>query len=318
MLASCKALLRRKRRAWERRSSEGLCQLAAIEPSKFWRKYRKREDAARGISIEAWHEAFSTLLAPEAPAIPLAAPIMGAGMRQAQGSSSDHLSEPISTREVASALKKLRRNKAAGVDGIRAEHLFHAQAMLLQPMTVACTHLLLVEIPDCLCRGVIHPIFKAGERADPSNYRGITVTPVLFKLFAMVLEARLSIWAEIRGIRAHGQAGFRKGHMTVDHVFTLRALVTQAKQRERKLFCCFVGFKKAFDSIPWKRLWQVLVGRAPVMFNACKACMLTIVLASSRKMAARTSSHAQQVSNRVVQLALSYLAYFLMHLRATW
>ena len=160
MLASYKALLRRKRRAWERRSSEGLCQLAAIEPSKFWRKYRKREDAARGISIEAWHEAFSSLLAPEAPAIPSAAPIMGAGMRQAQGSSSDHRSEPISTSEVASALKPLRRNKAAGVDGIRAAHLFDAQAMLLQPMTVACTYLLLVEVPDCLCRGVIHPYLQ--------------------------------------------------------------------------------------------------------------------------------------------------------------
>ena len=46
------------------------------------------------------------------------------------------------------------------------------------------------------------------------------------------------------------------------------------------------------------------------MFNACEACMLTIMLASSRKMAARTSSHAQQVSNRVVRSALSYLAYF--------
>ena len=233
--------MRRKRRAWERRSSEELCQLAVKEPSKFWRKYRKREDAPQGISVDAWHAAFSGLLALE-PATPPAAPIMGAGMSPVRGNASDRLSEPISTSEVASALKRLRRNKAAGVDGIRAEHLLDAQAMLLEPMTDAFTHLLLVEVPECLCRRVIHPIFKAGERADPSNYRGITVTPVLSQLFAMVLEARLSVWAESRGIRADGQAGFRKGHRTVDHVFTLRALVTQAKQRKRKLFCCFVDF----------------------------------------------------------------------------
>ena len=46
--------------------------------------------------------------------------------------------------------------------------------------------------------------------------------------------------------------------------------------------------------------------------------MLMTVLASQRKMAARSSFHAQRVSKRVVQLALSYLAYILMHLRATW
>ena len=176
------------------------------------------------------------------------------------------------------------RNKAAGVDGIRAEHFLDAQAMLLEPMTDAFTHLLLVEVPECLCRGVIHPIFKAGERADPSNYCGITVTPVLSKLCAMVLEARLSVWAESRGIRADGQAGFRKGHRTVDHVFTLRALVTQAKQRKRKLFCCFVDFKKAFDSIPREQLWQVLAEIGVVgpllqclqsMYAQDSACVLT-------------------------------------------
>ena len=159
LLASYKALLRRKRRVWERRSSEDLCQLAAKEPSKLWRKYRKREDAPQGISIDAWHEGFSGLLASEVPATPPAAPIMGAGMRQVQGNSSDHLSEAISTSEVASALKRLRRNKAAGVDDIRAEHLLDAQAMLLEPMTNVFTHLLLVEILECLCRGVIHPKF---------------------------------------------------------------------------------------------------------------------------------------------------------------
>ena len=108
--------------------------------------------------IDDWHEAFSYLLAPEAPATPPAAPIMGADMRQLQGYFSDHLSEPISPSEVASALKSLRRNKAAFSDGVRAEHLLDAQAMLLEPMTNAFMHLLLVELPDSLCRGIIRSL----------------------------------------------------------------------------------------------------------------------------------------------------------------
>ena len=43
-----------------------------------------------------------------------------------------------------------------------------------------------------------------------SNYRGITVGPVFAKLFAMIIERRLASWAEEHGVKARGQAGFRK------------------------------------------------------------------------------------------------------------
>ncbi len=38
------------------------------------------------------------------------------------------------------------------------------------------------------------------------NYKGITMGPVLAKVFTMILEARLSNWAEEKGLRAKGQA----------------------------------------------------------------------------------------------------------------
>ena len=38
--------------------------------------------------------------------------------------------------------------------------------------------------------------YRQALRDDPSNYRGITVTPVPSKMFAILLEARLSAWAE--------------------------------------------------------------------------------------------------------------------------
>ena len=100
----------------------------------------------------------------------------------------------------------------------------------------------------------------------------------------LVLEARFSVWAASRGILADGQAGFRKGHRTtVDHVITLRARVTQAKQR-RKPLCCFAYLNKSFDSVPRERLWQVLainrVERSPLqclqsMYAQDSACVNT-------------------------------------------
>jgi hypothetical protein len=42
------------------------------------------------------------------------------------------------------------------------------------------------------------------------NYRGITVGLILAKLFVMILDKRLSEWAEQHGLCAKGQAGFAK------------------------------------------------------------------------------------------------------------
>jgi hypothetical protein len=44
-------------------------------------------------------------------------------------------------------------------------------------------------------------------------------------LFAMILEKRLSEWVEQHGLRAKGQATFRKDYRTIDQLFILRTLV---------------------------------------------------------------------------------------------
>jgi hypothetical protein len=51
-----------------------------------------------------------------------------------------------------------------------------------------------------LAVGVIHALFKRGDASFVDNYRGITVGPMIAKPFAMVLESRLSSWAERKGI----------------------------------------------------------------------------------------------------------------------
>ena len=131
---------------------------------------------------------------------------------------------------------------------------------------------------------LIHPIFKAGDPSDPGNYRGITVVVILAKLYAMVLEARASSWAEHVKCRAKGQAGFRKDFRTTDQVFIIQTLIQQARQEKRKLYCCFVDFKKAFDLVPRQTLWKVLEQRGMTgkvltslqsMYAADKACVLT-------------------------------------------
>jgi hypothetical protein len=43
-------------------------------------------------------------------------------------------------------------------------------------------------------------------------------------------------------------------------LFILRILTEQARFHKKKLYICFVDFKKAFDIVPRDLLWQVLEG----------------------------------------------------------
>ena len=90
--------------------------------------------------------------------------------------------------------------------------------------------------------------------------------------------------AEGRNGRASGQAGFRKDYRTTDQIFIINTLLQQARHQPRKLYCCFVEFKKAFDLVPRHTLWEVLEKRGmkgrvlsslQSMYAADKAYVLT-------------------------------------------
>ncbi len=64
--------------------------------------------------------------------------------------------------------------------------------------------------PETLSTRVVHALFKGGDASQFDNYKGITIGPILAKLFAMILDKRLSKWAKQHGLRVKGQARFRK------------------------------------------------------------------------------------------------------------
>ncbi len=103
-------------------------------------------------------------------------------------------------------------------------------------------------------------MYKGGDCSQFDNYRGITVGPVLTKVFAMILESRMSQWAETNDLCVKGQAGFRKDFRTTNNLFIFRILTEQARFQKKKLYTCFVDFKKAFDKVPRDLLWEVLEG----------------------------------------------------------
>ena len=55
-------------------------------------------------------------------------------------------------------------------------------------------------------------LFKKGDRLDHENYRGISLSNLLSKVFAKILCRRIDSWIDQNKILSDSQAGFRKGY----------------------------------------------------------------------------------------------------------
>ena len=115
-------------------------------------------------------------------------------------------------------------------------------------------------LPTAWLEGSITPIYKnKGNSSDPANYRPITILSCLGKVFTAVLNTRLTKFIDDSNLLNENQAGFRKEYSTSDHIFVLSSLIDILKAQKQKLYCAFVDFSQAFDSVWRCGLWCKLL-----------------------------------------------------------
>jgi hypothetical protein len=114
------------------------------------------------------------------------------------------LNVDITLVEVQQAFKKLKRHKATCIDGIKPKFLLDATVALQQPLLIVFNKILREGYCESLSVGIIHALYKGGDCSQFDNYRGITVGPVLAKVFAMIIESRINQWAKTNDLRAKG------------------------------------------------------------------------------------------------------------------
>ena len=135
--------------------------------------------------------------------------------------------------------------------------------ILTAPLTTLFNRVLAGEYPDSWNEQPLTSIYKGkGDPSDPANYRPIQNQDALAKLYHIILQQRLDAFAEQQGLRAEGQAGFRRQRRTSDGVLVLRHLIDRTRlalpKQKKPLFCCFVDFKQAYDSVPRNKLFSFL------------------------------------------------------------
>ena len=77
-----------------------------------------------------------------------------------------------------------------------------------------------------------------------------------------MLNNRLNKYFGSMNLFCEEQAGFRKKYGTTDHIFSLKCLADLYLFWGKKLFCAFIDYKKAFDSVNRRYIWRKLLNHA--------------------------------------------------------
>ena len=173
----------------------------------------------------------------------------------------DLLNSKITESEILISISSLNNGKSPGEDSILNEYIKTTKTLFLPLYTYLFNAVLdSGTLPDSWLIGKIRPIFKnKGDPLLPENYRPITLLSCLGKLFTSVLNNRLTRFLDENDMLSEAQTGFRKDYSTSDNIFSLHCLIELLKAQKNKLFCCFIDFSRAFDTVWRVGLWKKLL-----------------------------------------------------------
>ena len=214
----------------------------------FWNKIRSvrpRSSYQSNIAKEQWFNHFKTVFSFGNGSLVVDEPEY-TYINASNDDADNVLNCSIAEIEIRKTVKALKDNKAGGPDGLIGE--FYKNS-------VDCIMPVLVKY---LNYNVLQPLHKKGDINNPDNYRGISLLNICSKIYSFVLNKRINNWVDANGLTGEEQAGFKANHSTIDHVFTIYAMIQKQLIRHRKVYIAFIDFKKAFDCVSRGKLWAVL------------------------------------------------------------
>ena len=104
---------------------------------------------------------------------------------ESNSSMSPDLTDITFTKDIVeSTIKNLKTNFAPDPDGMTCEILAKCAPVISEPLATPFSKSLGEgSVPNLLKRAAVVSIFKGGDKSDPSNYRPVSLTPILIKLW---------------------------------------------------------------------------------------------------------------------------------------
>lgn len=100
----------------------------------------------------------------------------------------------------------------------------------------------------------VTPLFKKGSKSEPGNYRPVSLTSVICKIFETIVKNHITSFLEAGNLLSGNQYGFRKGRSCTTNLLQFYDKVTYELDNKNCVDIVYIDFQKAFDKVPHEAL----------------------------------------------------------------
>ena len=165
----------------------------------------------------------------------------------------------ITTKEIIAAIDEISPYSAPGPDKIPAILIKECKNEIAPALTILWQKSLDTgQIPSELLKQTIIPIFKKENKSLASNYRPISLTSHLIKIFERVLRYQLIKHLESNNLITQHQHGFRNKRSTLTQLLHHLDSVLEILENDENADIIYLDLAKAFDKVNHKILLNKL------------------------------------------------------------
>ena len=190
-------------------------------------------------------------------------------------------SADITAADINASLRHVKSGTSPGADGLPLE-LFRRYKQLFYPLLARLFSAIISHshLPPHFHDGLMITLYKAGDRADPANYRPITLLNHDYRIFTRLLAQRLG--TALSGVIDRQQTAFLPDRSIGENIQTMQLLPGLLASRQQQSVAVMCDFRKAYDTVDRGFLREVMAAMgAGVTFRRLTAALLTGTAASA-------------------------------------
>lgn len=155
-----------------------------------------------------------------------------------------------SEEKILKIVNNISERKAPGQDCIRPVDIKNVGRKLVTAITNLINKSITSGIyPNELKIGVVRPIYKKGKYDCCSNYRPITILPILDKIFEKYIAGIIHQFFENNNVLTNRQFGFRRNKSTTLLLSEFTDEVNRYLDQKKHVVLVLIDYSKAFDTL---------------------------------------------------------------------
>ena len=158
--------------------------------------------------------------------------------------------QPVDMVTLVLTIKHLKCTNSKGSDGITYRFLIDSLPVLIfYILIIINTSIVTGKYPDPWKHPYIAPIFKSGDADNVTNYRPISLLPIISKILEKIVANQLIAFLENNKLLANNQHGFRPHLSTETALLTITNKIYENIEDRKISLLLLLDLSKAFDSV---------------------------------------------------------------------